>query len=224
MFLFDETAAAKLLATLEPRLIDAEIARALPERPEAWLAWDTRLRQDGRGQTADGWLERAHLRWPNHLPTRERMAARAASRQEWEALDALFPPRHFVPEEPANALLIAYRARARALRGEREGARDDAELALRLNGADARLQIVVGDVYASLEDVEGARRLWNRALFMPLARQEAVRREVLLRLARLEARHGPPATALRLWRSILEIDPRHPEAGRRVEELTGVRP
>ena len=49
----------------------------------------------------------------------------------------------------------------------------------------------------------------------------ADRRGLLSRLARLEDEYGRPAAALRHWKALLELDPDHVEARRRVDDLTG---
>jgi len=52
--------------------------------------------------------------------------------------------------------------------------------------------------------------------------ETAGRRNLLTRLARLEDEHGRASAALRLWQAILELDPSHPEATRRVRALGGL--
>jgi tetratricopeptide (TPR) repeat protein len=221
MFLYDAGAAADLLLTLEPWLPGAAVEAGLAEAPEAWLAWVHRLRREGRADAADSWLEGVIRRWPEHPAALEQSAAKLVREQRWQELADLLPDHREIPEEPGTARIFAYRARARAWRGDLAGARGDVELALRLDGDEAGVQIVAGDAYASMGDFEQARELWHRARFTLPPSSEETRRGVLLRLARLEDRHGRPATALRLWRSLLELDPAHGEAQRRVEELTG---
>jgi tetratricopeptide (TPR) repeat protein len=70
-------------------------------------------------------------------------------------------------------------------------------------------------------DVTRARKEWNRALHDLDPGQVSARRPLLLRLARLEDLHGRPGAALRLWQAVLEIDPDHAEARRRIDDLSG---
>jgi hypothetical protein len=219
MFLYDPRAAAE---TLLSRFPSAAVERGLAETPEAWLAWIDRLRVAGRNDEADAWLARAIRRWPRHAPTLERAAAMLIRQQSWQDLIELFDPVHEVPTGPNAARILAYRARARARSGDADAARDDVEAALRLNGADPGVQISAGDAYEAMGEHDLARQVWNRARYTLSADSPALTR-VLLRLARLEDRHGRPTAALRLWRAILEREPEHPEARRRIAELTGTR-
>jgi hypothetical protein len=41
-------------------------------------------------------------------------------------------------------------------------------------------------------------------------------------MARYEDDHGKPAAALRAWKAVLEEDPEHPEAQRRIADLGGL--
>ena len=92
--------------------------------------------------------------------------------------------------------------------------------ALELDGRTPAVRVLAGEAYAVLGQSVEARRQWNRALFgLPDSARDA-RVRVLRLLARLEDRQGEPASALRLWRSVLEIEPSHPEAQRRIAELS----
>ncbi len=225
MFEYDAESAADLLVTLAAGLQPAEIESSIADTPEAWIAWLTRLHRDDRGVEAYAWLARAFERWPNHPETLERVAAKSVRRGEWEALSDLFAVEREIPERSSTARLIAFRALARAREGNHEAARTDSALALRLGEGDPRVRISAGDAHAAMGQFDQARRLWNHAHFS-LQREgaTATHKRVLLRLAHLEDDHGSPAAALRLWRSILELDPEHREARQRVEDLTGFSP
>jgi tetratricopeptide (TPR) repeat protein len=221
MFGYDRASAAELLARFEHLLTADQIEQAIPPSPEAWLAWSAQLKERGRREDSVAWLVGAHQRWPDDLAVLELMAERLARLEDWEALGALFTPSRDLPETAEVAPLIAYRALARGMNGDPAGARQDIVVALRAGGESIALRVLAGDVYAGLEDFGEARRLWNRALFELETRQVVRRQAVLLRLARLEREHGEPAAELRLWRSVLQIDPDHVEARRRIQELTG---
>lgn len=223
MFAYDPRSAADLLLRLEGLLLPAQVEAAVAGIPEALLAWSHQLRIRGRPEEADAWLDRAHARWPDHLPTVRQVAARAVRRADWEALGALFPPGLVLPEEAGSAPLLAYRARLRAERGDAAGAAADASRALELAGERPHVGILAGDALEAAGEHDRARSVWNRVLFSLGDRSDPARRNLLLRLARLEDRHGRPATALRLWRSLLELDPEQTEARRRVDELSGFR-
>lgn len=222
MFAYDPGAAARLLARVEP-LLGTGVDSGLPDRPEAWLAWSSQLREDHRAAEADATLELTYSRWPQHLPTLQQLAARASRARDWKALGTLFPDGRELPDLPAAAPALLYRARLKAARQDPEGARQDIDRALALDG-DARLvQILAGEACESLGAVEEARRHWSHALFGLRPGDLATRQLLLLRLARLEDRHGQPAAALRLWQSLIQLDPGHAEARRRVDDLTGFR-
>lgn len=217
----DPAAAAELLAEVEPLLFDSQLDRGLDETPQAWLAWSEQLRRDDRDDEADLRLRRSHERWPDHLPTLQRLAARAAADDDRAALEALFPPGRDLPAEAAAAPLLAYRARLRGMQGDASGAREDIDRALALGEGRDGLRILAGDAYAALGDDDAAKRIWNLELHGLRSPAVDTRVGLLARLARLEDRHGQAAAALRLWRSVLELNPEHPAAQKRVDELTG---
>ena len=183
---------------------------------------DGRAEKERRHEEAEAWLEQTHERWPDYLPARARLAYRAYRRQDWQALAAVLPAAESLPENPTAAPLLIWRAHLKASRQDESGARADVELALQL--ADSRtVRTLAGDLFETLGDVAGARREWNRALHRTPAELTAARRGLLQRLARLEDVHGRPAAALHLWEALLELDPEHHEARRRVDDLTGFR-
>lgn len=225
MFEYDPGSAADLLLTLSPVLERSAVERCIADAPEAWIAWLARLREAGRDVEANDWLDGAYARWPEHPETATRMAARCVRQEDWPALIAMFAPPRTLRERAEEARLFAYRALAHSIEGDRRAAVDDIELALRLGREEPTVRITAGDARAALGQFDEARRLWNEALFL-LARQDApeTRLRLLVRLAGLEDEHGQPAAALRLWRSVLELDPEHLRARRRVEDLTGFSP
>lgn len=223
MFEYDPDSAAGLLARMEPLVDPGRIAGVLGDSPRAWLSWEHELRTRGRTDDAAVVLEEAHRRWPEDLAVTERLAAAAARRRDWAALRALFPAGAGPPGLAGSAILTAYRAIARATDRDEAGAREDLHAALRLDGGSSTVQMLAGDACLILGDWSEARRLWGAALFAVRPKDTLLRLSILLRLARLEQEHGEPAAALRMWRSVLEIQPDHDEAHRRIDELTGAR-
>ncbi len=224
MFGYDPESAATLLAEIEPLLPPDAPAGALVEAPEAWLAWWTRLRAQRRDDEAGALLRRALERWPDDLELLRRAAGRAHAEQRWDDLARLLPPDRALPEQAAAAPLFAFRARARAAAGDGAGARRAAAAAVRAGPDDPVVLSLAADALETLGDGETARRHWTRALFLLAGRRSSDERlGIMVRLARLEEREGSPAAALRNWRSILELQPEHAEARRRIEDLTGLR-
>jgi tetratricopeptide (TPR) repeat protein len=223
MFGHDAPEAARALSRIEPFLSPDQLETALPPAPVAYLAWESRLRGDGRESDAELVLDRARSRWPDHPEILRRSASRALARRDYEALAALFPPDLVLPEEAASAPVLTFRARAAALRGDRESAREDLELALRLAGDRGEVRILAGDVFVVIEELDRARNLWNRELFLIAPEFPDRRVRVLRRLARLEERAGKGGAALRHWREVLKIATDDPEARTRVGALTGAR-
>jgi tetratricopeptide (TPR) repeat protein len=221
MFEYDADAASVLLAELEPNLYPLQIDSALPPLPESWLAWSRQLRARGREGGADEWIRRSHGRWPDHPGVLHQMCALLLRRGDPHALGALFPPSLRLPDTPAAAPALACRAVARAVDGARETARADLQRAHRLAADDASVLSLAGEAHLALGAYDEARRTWNRALYALADSAREPRQRLLVRLARLEQEHGEPAAALRLWRNILETEPQHVEARRRVAELTG---
>jgi tetratricopeptide (TPR) repeat protein len=221
MFSYDPVAAAGLLFSLRALASQEQIETGIAASPDAWLAWVRELRQVGYHEEAHRWLSMAHDRWPDHLAILQNMAARLAGQGDWEALSALLPPERLLPDEPDAAVILTYRARLKNHLGDTRGGRQDLERALGLAGDSDAVKILAGDAYLDLGDVDEARTLWRTVLFTLDSQADEMRRGLLLRLARLEDRHGEPAAALRIWRQLLEIDPDHREANRRIAILTG---
>lgn len=220
LFTFAPDRGARTLSRIEPLLPDVEAA--LPASPEAWLAWHTVLLERGAGPEETAWLSRAYERWPDHLPLLERMAVRASLRRDWDALAALFPDGRSLPAEPGAARPLLHRARLLLARDDRAGASRDLERALSLDDSIST-RTLAGEVCEELGEHERARHLWRHALFSEAGREPGFRKRLLVRLARSEERTGSPAAARRYWGEILELDPGHAEASRRLDELTGYR-
>ena len=224
MFGYDPPSASGLLEMLEP-FLGPDLARsAVPDAPEAWLAWSERLAAAGHAADAQDWLARGRTRFPGNLAIRAALASRALARGDWSTLEEILPPGEPIPPSPESARLFAYRARLRAQRGDASGARADALEAEALGGN--ALLLVVGDALAAIADLDGARARYSRALYRIPAepRNRAARISLLLRLARLEERRGRSGEALRRYRAVLEIDPEQPEARGKVAAITGTSP
>lgn len=220
MFDYDARSAAGLLAEVEPLVEPSLLEDGLADDPDAWFAWAGRLRTAGRMDQAYDWNVRAASRWPQHLPTLRFVAARFVREGDWEALEQLLPASRDLGGSPAAAPLLIYRSHLATARGNATGAIEDIRRALALDSSSNLIQILAGDAFDALGDYNLARRHWNRALFDVPTDEAATRRNVLARLARLEDRHGRPSTALRLWESVLELEPTHDEARRRVRALS----
>ena len=221
MFGYDAPAASQLLGLLEPFLPRDRFRQAVPDEPDAWLAWSTYLARAGRDPEADSWLADGYSRWPGHLPFRKGLASKALGRKDWAALERLLPLEEDLPHGKEAASLYAYRARLKAERGDVPGARADAEEAERIGGSS--ISILVGDVLEASRDYDGAKASWSRALYSLPAGESArtTRLSLLVRLARLEEKRGNLGEALRAFRTVLKEDPDHEEARRRVAALTG---
>ncbi len=222
MFGYDARRAAALLAQVEALVLVTPLDEALPESAEAWMAWSGQLSRDRRHEEASAWLEQTYERWPDYLPARSRLAYRAYRREDWQSLAALLPADETLPADSAAAQLLIWRAHLKASRQDESGARADVETALQL-WESRTVRMLAGDLFETLGDVARARREWNRALHRTPTDQTAARRGLLQRLARLEDTHGRPAAALRLWEALLELDPEHIEARRRIDDLAGFR-
>jgi tetratricopeptide (TPR) repeat protein len=222
MFEYDPKSAAALLARAESLLRPEQVQLALPEHPEAWLAWASELHRQGRQPESDSWVEAGYRRWPENLSLLKSVAARMIRGSEIEELDVLFSDLPSLPDDPEAAPLFAYRAQYKGMKGDIRGSREDLERALALDDTSHRLLSFAGGTYESIGDYEDARRQWHAALFLLPPEAGSERAQLLRRLARLEEAHGEPAAALRHWRQILEIDPDHEEARRQIEKLTGV--
>ncbi len=222
MFDYDARRAVALLAQVQALVLVLPLDEAIPQRAEAWTVWAEQLSRDGRNEEADGWLERTHERWPEHLPARARLAQRAFQERDWTSLAALLPGDESLPADPAAAQLLIWRAHLRVSQQDASGARADVEAALGLWESPG-IRTLAGDLFETIGDVPRARQEWNRALHRTPTGQTGARRRLLRRLARLEDTHGRAAAALRLWNAVLELDPEHAEARRRVDDLAGFR-
>ena len=220
MFGYDAPRAAALLAQVEGLVLVTPLDEALPDTAEAWMAWSVQLSRDGRDEEAGALLQRTYEHWPDYLPARARLANRAYRRQDWPSLAAVLPVDETLPAESAAGQLLIWRAHLKAHQQDERGARADVEAALQLRESRS-VRTLAGDLYETLGDVAQARREWNRALHRTPKGQAAARRGLLQRLARLEDVHGRPTAALRLWEALLELDPEHTEAQRRVDDLMG---
>ena len=200
-------AGATLLLELEAYLPDAE-ARALPDRPAAWSAWGLALRRSGRREEGTRRLELTVARWPDEADSRRLASLVAAAEGRWDDLDRL------VPERPADATLLALRARLLARRGDRAGAAETALAAVRASDGAPAVRELAGSALLDAGEIAAAREAWERALWsLPAtAGTRATRLRLRLALARLERDHGRAGDALRAWRAVLEIDPSNAEA------------
>jgi len=221
MFAYDPASAAELLAQVEATVLGLPVEAALPDAVGAWLAWARKLRRDGRLADADRRVEQAQRRWPDDLEALGERAALLVRRQDWTALAELLPPDWEPPPELAAAMPLLYRARAALARGDRDGARADLERALRLHPEAWGVMFLAGQICEDLGERARARTLWHGALHRLDASEREARQGILVHLARLEDRDGRAGTALRLWRSVLDLDPEHAEAAGRIRELSG---
>jgi Flp pilus assembly protein TadD len=224
MFGYDPDAAARLLGELEPFLSAEETSAAIPDVPTSWLARFRALRGADRKSEADALIEQAFRRWPGDGEVRLLYATLAHDRADWGSVFRALPPSEPIPEGRDASRLQAYRARARLERGDVEGALGDVAAALASGASDVRTLMAAAAVQEHAETPEAARDSLNRALFLLGATGRTTERlAILVRLARLEQRRGEASSALRAWRSVLELAPDHAEARRRVDELTGFR-
>jgi len=220
MFGYDAGSAAETLGQVESLVLGVRLTAGIPDDVDAWMAWARWLRDDGRRDEADDWLRRAHERWPGHLSVRVQLASRAFARRDWGTLEALLPIDGPLPDERAAGRLHVLRGHLKLQRGDGPGATADAETALRLDPS-AGMRLLAGDLFHESGDPDRARAEWNRSLHATAREQGSTRRALLVRLGRLEDRYGRPAAALRHWQAVLELDPQHPEARRRVDDLSG---
>lgn len=225
MFAYDPGAAAELLLRLEPFVPQARLGRGLAETPGAWHAWAVHLARAGRSAEAHAVIERVVARWPEHRPALDWAILGRLRRGDDEAARALLPPE---PElsastDPGDAPLLVLRALLAVHDAEPAAARADLSRALALDGGSGAVLLRAGEAHALLGDHDKARHLWRRALYGLAPDDTTTRPTVLAHLARLEDRHGRPATALRLWRELEALEPDHVEARRRIDDLTGFR-
>lgn len=217
--------AARLLARAEPLVPPWRLERTLPDDPEAWEAWALRLSSDGRREAARGRREAAYARWPDHPDVRAAAADEALRRGDLAAFRAIVPTTLAVPAGRGGVALLAHRARAKGLAGDREGARADAWAAARAGGEGWGALLRAGDALDAVGDTSVARELWTRAAHAARSeRGPSARVAALARVARLDEREGRPGEALRVSREVLALDPENREARARVDRLLTARP
>ncbi len=119
--------------------------------------------------------------------------------------------------------MLALRARVHVERGRNAEAENDLRTVQAAADGAPHLLILIGDVQLCLGKAELARGSWNQALFQTDSANKPRRIALLVRLADLEETDGRASVALRHWRSVIDLDPEHPRARRRVAELTGSR-
>lgn len=223
-FVPDAAGAARLLGDIAPYLSEHAVEEGLRDEAKSWVAWAGRLCNVGRAREAEALLARVLERWPANVPARETIAGLALGRGGPQALARWVPPDLPLPEDPAAAGLLCYRARVRADRRDREGAARDIERALRLRGEDPGILSAAAEAFEALGDVEAAREHYRRAVYRLRAgaASRGARARLLVRLAQLEDRHGTAADALRAWREVALEFPEIEAASRRVEQLTGM--
>lgn len=221
MFAYAPRSAAGLLARLEPFLGEKATASALPDDPQAWLAWARTLRAERRADEAEERLEAAWRRWPRRADVLVARAEGPFWRDDAAALAAIVPSGMPIPDVPEAPWLHAFRARVRAEAGDVAGAKADAARAVAAApGAHGVLEAAARAV-ESAGDADTAASYLRRARFaLPHDAPRAARERVLVSLARLADRSGSGAESLRAWRLVLEVSPEHAEARRRVEALT----
>jgi len=223
IFEFDAQEAAKLLASVEHLTDETSFRQGMPESPEAALAWFDQLNTLGRRVEAREWLETTYSRWPDHPIALRHTAATAVRKRDLARLAELFPEDRSLPDEPDFAIPMIFRAHLKAAQGDSESARADIAHALTLDTRSSWPSVHAAQAYVALGDYDEARGQFNRALF-GFPRTEsmvATRRHILSAFARMEEEHGQPAASLRLWNSLLELDPENVEARRHIDDLTG---
>lgn len=223
MFGYDPSAAARLLRDLEPDLVADRWGEAVPDDPDAWLAWSRALQGMGRVEDAVAALERSRARWPSHLGLLAAAAQRALQQRRWDDLTAMLPPGLEVGDDPAAAAILTFRARSRAHAGDVAGARADVDRALRLGPRQGWIRGQAGESLLEIGDAEGAIGVWRSGVFLAPAPPKGTptRVSLLTRVAQTQERLGRAGDALRTWKEILEIDPDSAGAKRRVAQMEG---
>jgi tetratricopeptide (TPR) repeat protein len=221
IFEFAPEAAAGLLLQMEDSLDDQTARAALPDTPAAWCAWARALARSGRPEASVALLHEAATRWPDDLEVNVALARLALRAADWDELE-LRAGRDTIPAEGRGLELLVYRARWHVERGRPDAA--DRDLATLLAAAKDKphLLILAGDVQRRMGSDDLARQTWNRALFKLSPKNKSLRVALLVRLAALEEDRGRAGVALRHWRRVLESDPSHARARRRVADLTGI--
>jgi tetratricopeptide (TPR) repeat protein len=209
---------ARTLLQLEPVLDPRSLDAALPERPEAHLAWIAQLRGEGDGEEADRLLARAWARWPGDPRVLRAAVLADRSRGDWTAAARKL-------DGPTLDLeLRAVRARALAETGRTAEARAELQSVQAAAGVGVDVLQLCGDAALALPDPERARALFEAALYrLPADAPAEHRIRLLRRLATAEERLGHAGAALRLWREVLTLDGADAAAGARVAALSGLR-
>lgn len=221
-FEYEPAAAAELLLRMETRYLGGVVAEeALADTPGAWSAWARILARNERRDEAYALLERATLRWPDDLELLVGLSRFAAQRSDWDSLERWVLRVDPIPLEPRGLELTLFRARLHAERGRRAKAEEDLDAVYAVAADKPYVLTFVGDVAQRLGAMDLARRSWNQALFLLSGDHRSLRVSIHLRLGELEEREGRASVALRHWRSVLELQPDHPRARKRVAELTG---
>ncbi len=174
----------------------------------------------GRGEESVARLHEAATRWADDLELNLALARWATRAADWDELER-WAGREAIPAAGRGLELLAYRARLHAERGRREDAERDLSAVLAAANGAPHVLILVGDVQRRLGSTLLARRTWHRALFRLSPARESMQGPLLVRLADLEEGDGRAGVALRHWRAVLELDPSHARARRRVTALTG---
>ncbi len=174
----------------------------------------------GRQEESTALLHEAATHWPDDLDLNLALARLAMRAANWDELER-WAGRETIPAEGRGLELLTYRARLHAERGRSEDAERDLNIVLASANAGPGNLILVGDVQRRLGSLELARQTWNRALFRLSPERKPIRVALLVRLADLEESGGQAGVALRHWRAVLELDPSHARARRRVTALTG---
>ena len=219
MFEFDPEAAATLLLTLEDNLVQG-VSAGLADSPAAWRAWADALSDAGRREESTSFLRQAAERWPDDLDLRLALARLATRAGDWGELERWVGDDR-LPVEGRGPELLAFRARLHAERDIPDAAERDLANALAAARNSPSVLLLAGDVQQRLGSIERARQSWNQALFRLKPERKSTRVALFVRLADLEETAGRASVALRHWRAVLELDPSHVRAQRRVSELTG---
>jgi len=221
-FLFDPETGASILEQLLPICGRDRATEGIPDTAAAWLAWSRRLEQVGRKDEALARVRLAWERWPADPGVVLFLAARAFARGDLDDLQALFPDDIALPENPNHAMVFSFQAVAKAAAGDRAGVEESIATALTLLPENPSVLRTAGDAWKLLGEPDQASGLWKRALFHTRGDGTPhARREILIRLARLEDERGQVMEALNYWRKLLETTPDHWEARRRVDDITG---
>lgn len=221
MFAYAPRAAAALLATIEPFLDESARQAAIPEEAAAWLAWARELRARGFPDDAAAWIERAGVRWPSRPDVLVARAEGPFWRDDTTTLASIVPATTPIGDGPETPWLLAFRGRVRAASGDAAGAAADAARAVALAPRASGVLEAAARTVEAAGSAETAASYLRRARFgLPENASPATRLRILVSIARLADRSASGAEALRAWREVLDLEPAHAEARRRVAALT----